>query len=68
MTSKRIFLSRIGKHTLPVYYLHTYCMAILFGVLTFVSMPALKILVIVLFSAIITWNLSKERVSECVRH
>lgn len=68
MTSKRIFLSRIGRHTLPVYYLHTYCIAILFGALTFISVPALQILVIILFSAVITWNLSKEGVSECVRH
>lgn len=68
MTSKRIFLSRIGQHTLPVYYLHTYCIAVLFGAMSFISTPALQILVIFIFSVIITWNLSKERVSECVRY
>ena len=68
MTSKRIFLSRIGRHTLPVYYLHTYCIAVLFGVLTFIPQPALKMTAIIVFSAIITWNLSRENVSEWVRY
>lgn len=66
MSSKKIFLSQIGKNTFSVYLLHTYCIIIPFALTMIVPIPTLKIVIMVIFSMIITWVLSQNKINEQV--
>lgn len=62
MSEKPTFLSKIGKNTLSVYFLHTYFIGSILGLTTFMSSNSGKLCALILGSLIVTFLLSRDRV------
>ncbi|MDZ4993396.1 acyltransferase family protein [Clostridium perfringens] len=63
MTDKPNFLSKIGKNTLAVYFLHTYFIGSILGLTTLMSSNSGKLFALILGSLIVTFILSRDRVA-----
>lgn len=64
MTDKPTFLSKIGKNTLAVYFLHTYFIGSILGLTTLMSSNSGKLFALILGSLIVTFILSRDKVAK----
>ncbi|MGG5461274.1 acyltransferase family protein [Clostridium sp. B9] len=63
ITNKPTFLSKIGKNTLSVYFLHTYFIGAILGLSTLMTSNLGKLLALILGSLIVTFLLSRDNVT-----
>lgn len=66
VTEKKTRLSMIGQNTLSVYFLHTYCLGILFFLMSFLDNEGLKLGLAIVTSAFVTYVLSREKLTQWV--
>lgn len=57
------FLSKIGKNTLPIYFLHTYFIGSILGLTSLMSSNSGKLLTLIVGSLIVTFILSRDGVA-----
>ena len=62
MPENQTFLSKIGKNTLSVYFLHTYFIGSILGLTSLMSSNSGKLLVLIVGSLIVTFILSRDGV------
>nr|WP_243109637.1 acyltransferase family protein [Clostridium perfringens] len=63
MPENQTFLSKIGKNTLSVYFLHTYFIGSILGLTSLISSNSGKLLVLIVGSLIVTFILSRDGVA-----
>lgn len=63
MPENQTFLSKIGKNTLSVYFLHTYFIGIILGLTSLMSSNLGKLLALIVGSLIVTFILSRDGVA-----
>lgn len=63
MPVNQTFLSKIGKNTLSVYFLHTYFIGSILGLTSLMSSNSGKLLVLIVGSLIVTFILSRDGVA-----
>ena len=63
MPENQTFLSKIGKNTLSVYFLHTYFIGSILGLTSLMSSNSGKLLVLIVGSLIVTFILSRDGVA-----
>ncbi|HAT4092644.1 TPA: acyltransferase family protein [Clostridium perfringens] len=63
MPENQTFLSKIGKNTLSVYFLHTYFIGSILGLTSLMSSNSGKLLALIVVSLIVTFILSRDGVA-----
>ena len=63
MPENQTFLSKIGKNTLSVYFLHTYFIGSILGLTSLMSSNLGKLLALIVGSLIVTFILSRDCVA-----
>lgn len=63
VSSKKTFLSKLGRNTLSVYLLHTYFIGIIIALASLVSSNLLEFTLIALGSLVVTYSLSRDTIA-----
>ncbi|MFK4899225.1 acyltransferase family protein [Lactococcus petauri] len=66
VSSKKSVLSKIGKNTLSVYFLHTYFIGLFFYLMTFVHQNELKLILALASSLLLTYVFSRDSINNWI--